>query len=290
MTERGYSPAGNDPAARVLSAQEEARGMANRARDRARHQGLARTLDVVYVLVSRHFKGKYKNTAVGFAWSWITPLLYLLVFYWVFKIGFNIKIASYATFALTGILTWMWVQSALSESATSITAHGSLVNQPGFPVAALPVVAIATNLINFVAGLPVLLAIAVVEGATINATVLLLPAVMAVQFLLMLGFAYLFAAINVSLRDTQYALPVLLQLGYYVTPIFYNADAVPAEYHIFLEINPMYHIISAYRSIILEGSIPEMTPLLWITAGSVVFLLLTRRYFTKASVHFLEEL
>jgi len=264
--------------------------MADRARDRARHHGFARTLDVVYVLVSRHFKGKYKNTAVGFAWSWITPLLYLLVFYWVFKIGFNIKIASYATFALTGILTWMWVQSALSESTTSITAHGSLVNQPGFPVNTLPVVAIATNLINFVAGLPVLLAIALLEGATINATVLLLPAVMAVQFLLMLGFAYLFAAVNVSLRDTQYALPVLLQLGYYVTPIFYNADAVPDEYHIFLVLNPMYHIISAYRSIILEGSVPEVAPLLWITAGSVLFLILTRRYFTKASVHFLEEL
>jgi ABC-type polysaccharide/polyol phosphate export permease len=290
MTDTGLSPAENGPTARALPAQEEARGLANRTGDRGRRHGFAHTLDVVYVLISRQIKGKYKNTVVGFAWSWITPLLYLLVFYWVFKIGFNIRIPSYATFALTGILTWMWVQTALSESTTSITAHGSLVNQPGFPVAALPVVAIATSLINFVAGLPVLLAIALIEGASINWTLLLLPAVMAVQFLLMLGFAYLFAAVTVSLRDMQYALPVLLQLGYYVTPIFYNADAVPAEYHLFLVLNPMYHIISAYRSIILDGSIPELTPLIWITAGSILFLVITRRYFTKASVHFLEEL
>jgi hypothetical protein len=126
MTDRGHPPAGSGPAGRVLSTQEGARNMTNRARDRAMSQGFARTLDVVYVLVSRHFKGKYKNTAVGFAWSWITPLLYLLVFYWVFKVGFNIRIASYATFVLTGILTWMWVQSALTESASSITAHGRL--------------------------------------------------------------------------------------------------------------------------------------------------------------------
>jgi ABC-type polysaccharide/polyol phosphate export permease len=151
-------------------------------------------------------------------------------------------------------------------------------------------VAIGTNLINFVAGLPVLLAIALVEGATINATVLLLPAVMAIQFLLMLGFAYLFAALNVSLRDTQYALPVLLQLGYFVTPIFYSADVVPSEYHLLLLLNPMYHIISAYRSIVLYGSVPELAPLIWIVLGSVIFLFLTRRYFKKASVNFLEEL
>jgi len=189
---------------------------------RSHGQQLARLWDVVLVLVSRQFKGRYKNTAVGFAWSLISPLLYLLVFYVVFKIAFAVTIPFYATFVFTGVLAWMWVQSALNESVNSITSNAALVSQPGFPTATLPLVAVATQLVNFLIALPVLFLIAWIEGTAINALVLLMPLIIAAQFLFILSLAYFVAALNVSLRDIQYALPILLQLGYYVTPIFYD--------------------------------------------------------------------
>jgi len=253
-------------------------------------QQLHRLWEVVYVLVSRQYKGRYKNTAVGFGWSLISPLLYLMVFYVVFKIAFAITIPFYATFVFTGVLAWMWVSSALNDSVASITAHASLVSQPGFPVTALPMVAILTNLVNFLTALPVLILIALIEGTAINGYVVLLPLVIVVQVLLMLSLSYLVAALNVGFRDTQYTLPVLLQLGYYVTPIFYDASTVPEKYHVYLALNPMFHIIGAYRDIVISGAAPDPVPLLWVTAGSVAVLVVTHRYFSKASRHFLEEL
>ena len=273
----------------IDTARQIARGKGLEPR-RFRRQQLAQLRDVVLVLVSRQIKGRYKNTVVGFAWSLISPLLYLLVFYVVFKIAFAVTIPFFATFVFTGVLAWMWVQSALNESVNSITSNAALVSQPGFPTATLPLVAVATQLVNFLIALPALFLIAWIEGAGINALVLLMPLIIGAQFLLILSLAYFVAALNVSLRDTQYALPVLLQLGYYVTPIFYDAANVPAAYRLFLEINPMYHIISGYRALVVTGALPDLMRALYVVAGSSALLFVTRAYFIKASARFLEEL
>jgi ABC-type polysaccharide/polyol phosphate export permease len=256
----------------------------------SRRQQLSRLRDVILVLVSRQFKGRYKNTVVGVAWSLISPLLYLLVFYVVFKVALAITAPFYATFVFTGLLAWIWVQSALNDSVNSITSNAALVSQPGFPSVTLPLVAVATQLVNFLIGLPILFLIAWIEGTAINGLLVLMPLIIAAQFLLILSLAYLVAALNVSLRDTQYALPVLLQLGYYVTPIFYDAATVPEDYHLFLEINPMYHIISGYRALVVAGELPNLMSILYVVALSSAFLFMTRAYFIKASARFLEEL
>lgn len=265
---------------------------ANRDADRKKTAAsyTAQMFDVVAVLVSREFKGRYKNTSVGFVWSLISPLMYLLVFYFVFKLGLRIPIERYATFAFTGILAWMWMQACLTESTGSITTNAPLVNQPGFPVAALPVIACVTAMFNFLIAAPLLFVILLIEGGEIHITALLFPVVMVVQFTLALGLSYFLAALNVHFRDTRYALPIILQLGYYVTPIFYRLDTVPEDYRNILALNPMVYVVEAYRAVLMEGEAPHWFSLSILLIVSLVLLIAGYAIFRRASDRFLEEL
>lgn len=247
--------------------------------------------DVILVLVGRDYKGRYKNTALGFLWSVISPLLFLLTFYFIFKLIIDLGIPRYATFVFSGVVAWTWFSSSLSQAVLSIPAHPNLVGQPGFPVAALPIVAVTSNLINFCISLPILLVILAIEGSAPTPALLLgLPPLIITQFVLTLSISYLVAAINVTFRDTQFILPIILQLGYYVTPIFYDIALVPAEYRPIFDLNPMVPLITAYRNLLMHGILPDWTLLAGIFAGSLVLLLAGYRYFQRARHRFLEEL
>ncbi|WP_347302923.1 ABC transporter permease [Croceibacterium sp. TMG7-5b_MA50] len=274
----------------MSSGRSDAPGISTRTGAGAGGGTLVRLWDVIVVLVTRDYKGRYKNTVIGLGWSLISPLMYLAVFYTVFRIAFAISVPFYATYVFIGVLAWMWVQSALNDSVGSITSRPNLIMQPGFPVAALPIAAIATNLITFAAATPVLILIALIEGAGLHVSILLMPLIAAVQFLLMLGFAYIVAALNVVFRDTQYILPVVLQLGYYISPIFYDPASIPAEYRSLLQLNPLYHIIAGYRAVVIDGVAPQFLPLAIVAAASIVLLVIAHRYFMRASANFLEEI
>ncbi len=246
--------------------------------------------DVVLLLVQRDFKGKYKHTQVGLLWSVVSPVLFLLIFYLLFRLVLNFNIPKYATFAFTGILAWAWFQSSVIQAVNSITSNPGLVNQPGFPVAALPIIAVTSNLLTFLISFPLLIVVLIMEGGSPSAALLGVPPLIALQFVLTLGVSYVLAALNVAFRDVEHGLPILLQLGYYLTPIFYDAGQVPERYRFFFEINPLFHLIEGYRSILLRGELPNPGPLLVIAAGSAVLLWAGCRYFEQARYRFLEEL
>ena len=256
--------------------------------------GLTRRLghwrDVVVLLVRRDFKGRYQHTRVGIAWSVASPIMFLLIFYFLFRRVINLDIPRYASFVFTGIVVWNWTQAALIQAATSISGNQGLVNQPGFPIAALPVVAVASALVNLLIAIPLLLGLAWIEGAPPTITLIALPLVIAAQFVLVLALAYLIAAINVSLRDVEHILPILLQLGYYITPIFYSLANVPAEFLPAFEANPMTFLITTYRGVVMDGIWPDWTRLALTTAGSLGLLLVGMRVFERARYRFLEEL
>ncbi len=99
-----------------------------------------RLVDTVAALVGREIKGRYKNTVAGMAWAILNPLMFMIVFYFLFKIVLDVGGHRYASATFTGILAWTWFQTSLNAAANSISGNGALVGQPGFPVAALPVV------------------------------------------------------------------------------------------------------------------------------------------------------
>lgn len=247
-------------------------------------------LEVVAVLVERSHKARYKSTTMGVVWAIVSPTLFLLTFVFLFRRVFDLQISNYASYAFIGIVAWSWLQSSVNEAVNCITSNGSLLVQPRFPAAALPVVAVSANLLNYLLTFPLMIVILSFEGAKFGLALLAVPLLIVCQFLFLLSAAYFVAALNVTLRDMQYIVPILLQLGYFGTPIFYDHKVLPPDVQSILEMNPMLHIIQAYRTVLIDGAWPDWSVLAVIFAMSFVLLGLTFRYFRHSSFRFLEEI
>jgi len=212
------------------------------------------------------------------------------VFYGVFRWIIPVNVPDFAVFLLIGILAWSWFQSSLHFGCAVITDNASLIRQPGFPAAILPVIAVGTNLVNFVLALPVLAIALLVTGHSVTAAIVVLPFVIVIQFLLTLSAVYLLAVLQVPFRDTQYLVGVLLLLGLYVSPVFYSVQSVPVDWQRWFNLNPLAHILEAYRMVLIQGRYPDMWPLLWIAAISIMVLAATHRVFVRSSHWFIEEI
>jgi lipopolysaccharide transport system permease protein len=246
--------------------------------------------DLLSVLVAREMKVRYNRSVLGFAWTLLNPLAQLLVFSFVFQDVIPVGIPGYGWFLITGILAWGWFQASLHSASTSIVDNGALIRQPGFPAAILPVVTVATQSIHFLLAQVVLLPFLVLTGHLIAPALALLLPLIGLQFLLSLSLAYMVAPWQVTFRDTQYTLGVLLMLGFYLTPVLYEPAAVPTRYQPIYRLNPLVHLIGAYRAILLRGEWPDLLPLIWIAACSAGLLAYGVRAFIRASHHFIEEL
>jgi ABC-type polysaccharide/polyol phosphate export permease len=246
--------------------------------------------DVIRVLVWRDQKARYQSTLMGVVWAVASPVLYLLTFYFLFRIVFSTTIEHYASYVFAGIIAWTWLQTSVLEAVASIVANPSLVIQPRFPLAALPVATTISNLVTFALALPVLLTVTTIESGFPGAAIVALPAVAACQFVLVLAATYLVAATNVTFRDVQHIAPILLQLGFFASPIFYDIAVLPETGQRILALNPIVPILDGYRSILLDGTWPDWTGLGATLALGLVLLALALRNFQSASRRFLEEI
>ncbi len=251
---------------------------------------IAHFFDLLRVLVDRDMKLLYKRSALGIAWTLINPLLQLAVFSFVFRSVIPINIPQFSSFAFSGLLIWTWSQTALFQATGLITSNKALIRQPNFPTAILPVVTTMTGLIHFLLALPVLIIFLAVDGVKPSSVLFVLPLLMVIQFVLTVGLAYPLAALNVTFRDTQHTLGVLLQMLFYLTPIFYDLNSVPKEFQPFYQLNPMVPLIEAYRAILLKGTQPDWQVLLIVSLVVAVILPIGLAIFRRQSNTFVEEL
>lgn len=246
--------------------------------------------DLVRELVRRDIKVRYKRSWLGFAWALANPLLYLTVFYFVFQMALSLNIPRYGVFAFSGMLAWSWFQSSLTQACSAVTQSRELVRFPGFNPAVLPIVPVATNLIHFVLALVLLILFLVLDGTGLRHTIVLLPFLIVLQFTLTLGLAFLVAAANVLFRDTQHMVLVSVQLFMFLTPIFYDASIVPAPYQPLYRLNPMVHLVEAYRAVLLGGPLPSWEALVLLAGVAAVLLYAGYHAFVRVSYRFVEEL
>ena len=253
-------------------------------------QQLTYLRDLLRELVVRDMKLRYKRSVLGIVWSLLNPLFQMLVFIFLSRRVLSLDIPNYPAFVFTGVLAWSWFQSAVITTTGAITGNRELVKRPGFPTAILPVVTVTANLIHFLLALPVPLLFLVLGGGRLTSAILTLPFVIMLQFLLILGLGYLVATVNVTFRDTQHLLGVFLMLLFYLTPVFYDASVVSGGYQTFYRLNPMFHLITAYRAILIQGNLPDLRALLALGILVGVLLWLGHTVFTRASYRFVEEL
>lgn len=246
--------------------------------------------DLLRELVARDMKLRYKRSVLGMVWSLINPLAQLVVFTFVFRYVLRVTVENFTLFLFTGLLAWTWFSSSLSSATGAIVANGMLIRRPGFPAAILPIVTVTTYLIHYVLALPILLLFLVLSDVQVTWALLALPLVLALQFVLTLSLAYIVSAVHVTFRDTQYLLEIVLLLGFYLSPIFYEIELVPERMQTIYGLNPMVHLLSAYRAIFLEGRWPIDMSFLWLLLGSLLMLGVGYSVFRRASYRFVEEI
>jgi lipopolysaccharide transport system permease protein len=246
--------------------------------------------DLLSELVALDVKIRYRGSLLGFLWSLLNPLAYVAVLTLVFRTVLPLDIANYPAFVFSGQIAWAWFTASVMQAARCIVDSGPLIRRPGFPVTMLPAVTVAATLVHFLLALPILLVFELASGGHLTPLALLTPAIVALQFVLILSLAYLVAAAHVVFRDTQHIVGVGILLGYFVTPIFYDIGRVPPDLRGIFGLNPMVHVIGAYRAVLLEGQWPDVESLVVVAVVSCFLLWLGLRLFVSTSHRFAEEL
>lgn len=246
--------------------------------------------DLLRELVVRDMKLRYKRSFLGIAWTLVNPLTQLLVYNFVFGVLFRIETPHYMAYLFIGITCWTWFQGAVLESTVAILQNRDLIRQPGFPAVLLPNVAVGTHMVHFVLTFPILVALLLMNGIPLTGAVAWVPLLILVQYALTLSFSLLAACLHVNFRDTQYLLGIFLMLGFFLTPILYDLSRVPEQYRPLYRLNPMTHLVDAYRAVLIRGEMPHLWSLVTVAAVSIVLLGLFYLLFRRASIGFVEEL
>lgn len=246
--------------------------------------------DLLRELVARDMKLRYKRSVLGVAWSLLNPLAHLGVFYFIFGYVLPLNIPNYAMYLLTGVLAWSWFQMSLLAATGSLVDSRDLLQLPNFPPAVLPVVTVSSHLLHFLLALPIFLGLILAGGGRLSPVLLALPMVIAVQFAVTLGLAYVVASLHVTLRDTQYLLGLFLQLLFFLTPVFYEASAIPKQFQWLYRLNPMVALIDAYRAILIRGELPDVGAMGRLGLGALLVLTIGYRVFVRTRCRFFEEI
>ena len=246
--------------------------------------------DLVHELVLRDLKLRYKRSFLGLAWSLLVPLAQMAVLYVVFRHLLPLNIPAFTTFLLTGILPWTWFQGSLLAASGAIANNREVVRQVGFPVAVLPAITVISQLIHFLLAMPVLLVFLLLDGYGFSLAMAALPVVILVQFALTLGLAYIAAALQVTFHDTQYLTGIVLFLLFYLTPVFYDDSQIPANFQTLYRLNPMVHLLGAYRAILTKGQLPSGPAMLALCIGAAASFALGYFIFVRARDRFVEEI
>jgi lipopolysaccharide transport system permease protein len=246
----------------VAGAEEAVRGGG-----RPRRERVAYLWDVTMHLVGRDFRSRHRGSLLGWLWVLAPPLLQLLVTYFLFTKVIPLKVDNYPVFLLAGILVWNCFTRATSLAVLALEQSRELVHRPGFPTVVLPVKAVLIGFVDYLLALPVLL-IALVFTTGLHWTAFFLPVLMAIQFVLSLGIAWIVAPLQVYFRDIQYAVALVLMIGFWITPVFYERSSVPSQFDWLYQLNPMAHLVEWQRWIMLDGTHPTALAVLALSAAS----------------------
>ena len=225
--------------------------------------------------MARELKARYRGSVLGFFWSFVNPLLLLLVYTFVFTVvlpgAHPPELEPFALFMFCGILPWTWFSSSLLEASNVLIAGGNLIRKVLFPAEVLPIVTVLAGLVHFCFGLPILAVfLAYYQVPIVWGDLLWFPLVLLIQLVLTLGLALLLSALTVHFRDIRDLLSNLLTLWFFATPIIYELSQAPASVRPWLNLNPFTHLAVAYQEVLFRaGPFTGWPRLLAVGAASV---------------------
>ena len=247
--------------------------------------------EMIYSLVQKELRGKYKGSVLGFFWSLLIPLFQLLIYTIVFSVFMNSNIEKFSVFLFVALVPWLFFNNCIAGGATSIIQQKNLVEKIYFPRMVLPVAYTISYFINMLLSFLIVFAALFVAGVGIRLSVLwYLPIIMLIEFIMGVGGALLFSALTVYFRDLEYILNIITMAWMYMTPILYPLEQIPEEIRSLLYFNPMTAVIVAYRDILYYQKAPDMQTLIYAVLWGIVTLAVGWITFLRLQRNFVEEL
>lgn len=230
--------------------------------------------ELLYFLVWRELKVRYRQTLLGAAWAMLQPFLTMVVFTMVF--GHFAAVPSdglpYPIFAYTALVAWAYFSQALLRAGASVVGDANLIRKVYFPRVILPIAAVLSPLVDFAAALVVLLAMMAWFGIAPGSSLLALPVFLLLAMLTALAVGLWLAALNVRYRDVGHAIPFLANLWLYASPLAYPVSLVPERWRLLYSLNPMAGVIEGFRWALLGNAAPDVGVIA--TSASAVIVLL----------------
>lgn len=246
--------------------------------------------EMVFSLVKKDLRGRYKGSVLGFLWTFINPLLQLMVFTLVFSVIMKAGYDQYYLFLFVALVPWMFFSSSVQDGSTAIIREKDMVKKIYFPREVMPIATVTSGFVNMLLTFIVIFIVLIISGKGINPVALLcLPFVMIVEYILCLGIAMIVAALTVYFRDLQYILGIFTMALQYMTPVMYGSEMVPDWAMPIFQANPMTPIIEMYRQILYYKEVPEMLSLLYVLALGIIFIVFGFFCFNKLQKGFAEN-
>ena len=246
---------------------------------------------MIFSLVKKDLRGRYKGSVLGFLWTFINPLMQLVVYTFVFTYIMKAGIDKYYLYLFVALVPWIFFSSAITGGSSSVVAQKDQVKKIYFPREVIPISYVTSCFVNMLLCFCIIIPVMVVARVPINPLALLcLPVIMIVEYFLALGMAMLASAVTVYFRDLEHILGIVTMIWMYMTPIFYSIDMIPQKLRFIYHINPMSSIISCYRSVLYSGQVPNLASLLEAVVLGILFLILGMLVFGKLKKGFAEEL
>jgi lipopolysaccharide transport system permease protein len=243
--------------------------------------------DLFRTLAERDIRLRYRQTALGIVWVILQPLAASLIFAAVF--GLFAKLPSdgspYVVFVFAALLPWNLFAGGVQRAGNSLVANSGLVTKVYFPRAVIPIASVTAVLLDFMVAAVVMVGLMWYFAVPLSWALLAIPGLVVLVLVLTVGMSLLFSALNVYFRDFSYALPFLLQVWMYATPVVYASSLVPDRLRFFYGLNPMVGVIDGFRWALLGGPVPGIS-LIESMVGAALFLLVGAAVFKRVERSF----
>jgi ABC-2 type transport system permease protein len=218
--------------------------------------------ELIWALALKELKIRYKRSVLGFMWALLNPAFMMLVLTMVFSTIMRFPMKHYAIFLLSVLLPWTFFSQCLSYAVEAIVTNGDLIKKVAVPKMVFPMAALVSNLINLLLSLIPLAILVPLLHHPFYWTWFYLPVPMLALAIFTLGTTFFFAAANVFYRDVSHILQVVLAAWFYVTPIIYPIDMIPAKYQWIMKLNPIIYVINGFRLSVYYGQLPKAQSIL----------------------------
>jgi len=249
-----------------------------------------KTKGILFNFAISDLKVRYRNSVLGILWSVIEPLLLLGVLFVVFSTIFKFEIENFPIYLLLGLITWNFFKNGTSIALGSLTNRSAFISQIYFPRAIPGLSAGVTAAIMLITELVILGIFMAVLNFTPSLTILYLIPIFLLEFILILGIALPLSVLNAKFKDTEFIWGVILQAGFFLTPIFYQFDMLPETARNILQFTPMVQIVTMAHHVTLYGELPSVNSILYAIFSISIIVVIGYLIFRKFQARIVEEM